>query len=356
MRFPAGMIPDTDTWKSGLRTAVGAGLASVITYLLALPQGYWAVITAIIIIQTRIGASLQAAGDRVIGTLAGAAFGFVAALLTPGTPLWTLFALIVCTGVLAMLAAKRPSLRIAPMTAAILLVATPSHTLALISAVHRVSEILIGCAIGIFVSLVVAPARSDTSLRNEGKHAVGLLAGLIDLDVANAGKAPDEAAIRTVGEDIHISLAKIETLANEVREEQASHISRSKADPFLLRHNLWGLRTSIFLFHRAMIQPSPVSDALSAPLGTVSEAVRAALLSLGDALAGGVAPPATNGLDDAIAGFDTAARAVAGQAAVPADQAAHAAAHVSNLIFALGQVRHSIEQLAGCVTDMADAT
>ena len=127
MRFPSALNPDPEVWKSGLRTAAAGGLAFICAEILALPQGYWAVMTAIVIMQASIGASLAAAADRFLGTLAGAALGLVFASVTPSTELGTIVALMLSTGMLGMLAARVPSFRIAPVTAAILLAAAPSR-------------------------------------------------------------------------------------------------------------------------------------------------------------------------------------------------------------------------------------
>ena len=55
MRFPSALNPDPEVWKSGLRTAAAGGLAFICAEILALPQGYWAVMTAIVIMQASIG-------------------------------------------------------------------------------------------------------------------------------------------------------------------------------------------------------------------------------------------------------------------------------------------------------------
>jgi hypothetical protein len=362
-------MPDADIWKAGLRTAVAGSLALLIAQLLALPQGYWSVMTAIVIMQTRLGASLKAAGDRVLGTLAGAAFGFVVALLTPSTPGWTWVGLIVSIGVLGMLAAYRPSYRVAPMTAAIVLVATPSHAVALISATHRVTEILIGCAVGILVSLVVTPARSDTSLRNEANHAIGLLVKLIGLEIAGPSGKPDEAAVKKVNDQIYNSYRTIDTLTREVQEERASHISRGSLDPERLRLCLRDLRTSTLFLRRVTRLPWPASlDAVMAgPAKAVTDEIGSCLLAIGGALSGQVAPPPTDNLEGSFAAFASASRSLieqaspagsdsAGTTVAPAAIDDHAVAYLSNLSFALEQVRYSTEKLAECVADMSGVT
>lgn len=53
------------------------------------------------------------------------------------------------------------------MTAAIMFVATPSHADVVVSAAHRVEEILLGCLVAIGVQLLVYPKRAETLLRVE---------------------------------------------------------------------------------------------------------------------------------------------------------------------------------------------
>jgi uncharacterized membrane protein YccC len=52
-----------------LRMTVAGLLAYVLAQLLALPQGYWAVFSAIIVMQASIGGSVKATIDRLIGTI-----------------------------------------------------------------------------------------------------------------------------------------------------------------------------------------------------------------------------------------------------------------------------------------------
>jgi uncharacterized membrane protein YccC len=54
-----------------LRMTVAGLLAYVLAKLFTLPQGYWAVFSAIIIMQASVGGSVKATIDRVIGTIGG---------------------------------------------------------------------------------------------------------------------------------------------------------------------------------------------------------------------------------------------------------------------------------------------
>src|SRR6185437_14021858 len=106
-------------YRSELRLVVqaltAAALSLLIAEALALPQGFWAVITALIIVQGSLGGTLGAGLDRVVGTLAVAP--------------------------VALLAAIRPSFRVAPVTAAIVLLASSGTASPLAAALDRVGEI-----------------------------------------------------------------------------------------------------------------------------------------------------------------------------------------------------------------------
>jgi uncharacterized membrane protein YccC len=60
-----------------MRTALAAALAYWLTGLLHLPGGYWAAISAIVVMQSEVGATMTASRDRLAGTAMGAIVGWV---------------------------------------------------------------------------------------------------------------------------------------------------------------------------------------------------------------------------------------------------------------------------------------
>jgi uncharacterized membrane protein YgaE (UPF0421/DUF939 family) len=58
-------------------------LSFALAQVLALPQGYWAVFTAVLVVQGSVGGSWKASVDRLVGTLLGAVYGAVIATLVP---------------------------------------------------------------------------------------------------------------------------------------------------------------------------------------------------------------------------------------------------------------------------------
>src|SRR5580692_1130596 len=149
-----------------LRMMISTTLAYALATALRLPQGYWAVLTAIIVTQNSVGGSLKAALDRLTGSICGALVGAAAALLVPShTPLILGITLIAALTPLAVLTAFYPSYRIAPITAIIVLMSTGSASHGpLVYALDRVLEITLGAVIGVVVSTLIAPARAYAQL------------------------------------------------------------------------------------------------------------------------------------------------------------------------------------------------
>ena len=66
-----------------LRMTVSALATFGVAEALGLSQGFWAVITALIVTQSNVGGSLKAALDRFAGSLLGAVYGSAVAFAIP---------------------------------------------------------------------------------------------------------------------------------------------------------------------------------------------------------------------------------------------------------------------------------
>ena len=61
--------------KQAIKTAIAGVLAIYITSLFRLPEGYWAAFSALIVMQSNVGATLSASRTRLAGTAVGAVVG-----------------------------------------------------------------------------------------------------------------------------------------------------------------------------------------------------------------------------------------------------------------------------------------
>jgi uncharacterized membrane protein YgaE (UPF0421/DUF939 family) len=87
----------------GFKTALAAVLAYYITAILSLDFGYWAVISAVIVMQVYVADSVEMCFYRFSGTLVGAALGVVVLLVIPKTAFFTGVALFVTVGICSFL-------------------------------------------------------------------------------------------------------------------------------------------------------------------------------------------------------------------------------------------------------------
>src|SRR5712671_6102511 len=155
--------------------AFGA-LAIATAFNLMLPL--WAVLTSLIVTQMSVGRSLKATRDYMLGTVGGAIYGGVVAVLIPHSGEVGLLALLVlAVAPLAFIAAINPSLNAAPVTAVIvLLVPTFRHINPLDSAIDRVIEVIVGAVTGLLVSFFVLPSRAHHQIRVGAARTIELLA------------------------------------------------------------------------------------------------------------------------------------------------------------------------------------
>ena len=163
------------------RVMVASFLSFMLARTLGLPQGYWVMLTAVIVMQSNIGSSLKAAVDRLTGTVVGALGGFLATLVAANSLVAEGLVIALVLGPLAFLSAANPRFKIAPITAIIVVLSRTGHEPAFWLAVERVGEILLGGLIGVAVALVVLPARAHSDLSERIGAVLSMLGELSGL-------------------------------------------------------------------------------------------------------------------------------------------------------------------------------
>jgi uncharacterized membrane protein YccC len=134
--------------------------------VLALPDGYWALITAIIVTQPAFHATLQAGRIRIIWTVIGAVAGFlVIAGAQAGWSLDLLFWIALLP--LAVMTAIRPELRLSGVTL-VVMVLVPG-TVSWHRPLDRVIDILIGTLASLLVSAI--PFRRKPAAEGAGQES-----------------------------------------------------------------------------------------------------------------------------------------------------------------------------------------
>ncbi len=171
MMFPRAATAENA--RQAIKTAVAGLVSMYVARLFHLPEGYWAAISALIVMQSNVGATLSASRTRLAGTAVGAVVGGAFVALwgdsIPG------FALAVALAFFLCFVLRLPdSQRLATVTVAIImLIGRPVSPWTV--ALHRFIEVSLGILIALVISLTLWPNRARRSLRE------GLAAALVKL-------------------------------------------------------------------------------------------------------------------------------------------------------------------------------
>lgn len=270
--------------RLGLRAAVAAVAADALAYFLSLPNGYWAVLTAILVVQSSIGASLSVAVDRVLGTVLGGVIGVICALIA-GASLPLTFALLGLGVVVTSTAAARfPSYKLAPVTVAIVLLSDPTHAQPIVSGFHRLFEIAVGGGVGLACALLIFPEQALRYLFPFCATALEASASLMEIgrDVL-LGRPVDASRVEGLNDQARVALRAADARVVEARAERAGRLA-NHPDPAPVVRSCRRLWHSVIILMRSARQPLP--EALVARMAPSFDATVAAQTQLMRALAG----------------------------------------------------------------------
>jgi uncharacterized membrane protein YccC len=154
--------------------ALRIGVAGIISIYLAnlfqLPQGYWAAISAFVVLGSDVKTTVRASGERLIGTAIGALAGAVFAYFGGSHLLWFGVAATI-TVLLCELLGLGQSYRLACVTVTIIMLIN-STTSPWNAALNRFLEVALGIVIALILS-AVPPGRIGVAPRSASPRAVG---------------------------------------------------------------------------------------------------------------------------------------------------------------------------------------
>ena len=209
-----GWLQDADH-RHGLQMALAVLLAYGASLALRLPEGFWAVMSALIVMRPNTGATLGAGWDRVRGTAIGTLCGLFGVWLRhEGASLPA--ATLPIVAVLAFVSGLVPALRSGPIAALIVVSSgdVAGHSAFGVAGL-RVVEIVIGIGAGLAVTGLAPSARA--ALRFDASCAALLrqLAGQSRQALLPDGRPAPEAASAS----LRIALRRLTLLAMDVERE-----------------------------------------------------------------------------------------------------------------------------------------
>ena len=186
------------------KTALAAALCWWLALRFGWRDGYWGSISAIIVLQSNVGATVSASRDRLLGTLIGAAIGFAFSFF--GVLPWNFIVAILVAIIVCGLLGLRNSSRLAGVTIAIImLVHKDGPRLEL--AADRVFEVIMGIIVALVVTTVIFPDRARMRLRDGlaqeflvlGNLFEAVLEGFSGAPAANLAELRKDAQLRMRG-------------------------------------------------------------------------------------------------------------------------------------------------------------
>jgi uncharacterized membrane protein YccC len=282
----------------------------------------------------------------------GGLVGALATYLKSNTLLQEGVVLSLTIAILAFGAAVRPSLKVAPITAAIVLIGQTQGMPPLEAAAWRVAEIIIGSVIGLAATLFVFPARAHGSVVEQSAQVMGQIADILELYRRRLAGEPVLEEVDTSHAAIRRSLASLETVMAEARREASSRLSVQTA-PEALPRTIWRVRNDTVTVERALSRPLPsaVAEKLAQPAMDMLAAESQALRAFADAVRADKAADRAV-LDTAHSNFQKAVetfRAAGLTRALGFDTAAR----VFGLIFAIENLYGNLRDLADRVDELA---
>jgi len=348
--------------RAAIRLALRTMLAGLITFTLAhlleLPQGYWAVLTSVIVMQASVGGSLKAGLDRMLGTVAGAIWGVSVTLAIPHHDTLTLgLTLAVALTPLALVAALKPNYRVAPVTAIIVLLSTTGVQLGPVRyAIDRVLEIGLGCLVGFAVSLLVLPARAHGLLAEAAEEVILALRDLLELLLQETTRSPDGTALAATHLRLSQALSRVEGLVDEVKRERANRLTDTPdAEPFA--RNLRRLRHDLTAIGRTVTEPlpQPARQYLEEAMGDLRLAISDYLVGSAASIRGRRVPPSLESVDKALLAFRDSMDRLR-QSGTLRDLGIDEVEQVFSLAFAVQQLRGDLSDLADRVAEHAKSS
>jgi uncharacterized membrane protein YccC len=149
--------------KQAIKTAVAGVISLWVTNLFHLPQGYWAAISALIVMQSNVGATLSASRTRLAGTAVGAVLGGLFFVLWGANTLAFALAVAIAFFVCDVLHLAE-SQRLATVTVAIIMLTGQTNS-AWVIALNRFAEVGLGILIALLVSLILWPNHARRRVR-----------------------------------------------------------------------------------------------------------------------------------------------------------------------------------------------
>jgi uncharacterized membrane protein YgaE (UPF0421/DUF939 family) len=218
--FAASYMPGL---KHATKTAIAAAASLYLAKFMKMPEGYWAAITAIIVMQSNVGATLTASWTRLVGTAIGAVVAGVFVQFF-GTSTLHFGIAVLLVVLICDLAGLADAYRLAGVTVAIVMLINrlaPAWAIA----GERFLQVGLGIVVGILTSVLVWPSRARESLRAGLAEALSAMGALFQ-SVIECNHAGDSRPIEEIRSHVKEILRRSDDLHVQAAHEGTAYADR----------------------------------------------------------------------------------------------------------------------------------
>jgi uncharacterized membrane protein YccC len=332
-------------------------LAFAVAQMLTIPlHGLWVVLTAVVVTQMSAGGSLRATAEYMVGTLSGVVYaGALGALIPHTTAIEESGLLALTIAPLALMAAIKPSFRVAPFSAVlVLLISGQLGQGPIQSATNRLLEVALGGALAMAVSLLVLPQRAYSLALDAATRILNRMAEFLPELLEGFSRNLDPVEVGRSQNEIGRAVIAFQATAAEARSERMVKLA-PEPDEGPLSRTLLRLRHDLVILGRAAAIPLPdvFARRLRPRLAELATEASKFLRGCATALNRRRNPPPLDAMDAALQTYVSEVVSMRREGLTRA-LSIEEAERVFTLAFALEQLYRNFSDLERCVKEHAE--
>lgn len=229
-------------YKDALRIATQSAVSAAATYAIltgfGLPQVFVGVLSAVLVVESSIGNTLEQSKGRVSATVVGSIIGFICATLIPYGAA-TAISLAIAMFIMNAISTFRPSWRYGVVAAVAIALGSPDNAIDM--SIDRIISIFIGITIGILSSLIFWPEKASSRANKHFRQALRVASERFTNALENtrtSGADDEETSVK-----FHNQLSNARDALKSIKIEDVSQL-RLQID------NVEKLYNSILIIHR----------------------------------------------------------------------------------------------------------
>lgn len=216
--------------QQSLRLLLSIALSSLIAYVCKLHEPYWALITSVIVTQSRIVQTLQTSRDQLVGALIGGAAGLIAILLQEYSQWPSLIVFTIVIIPMVALVAWRPSMRLGVVTLAVVFL-FPSPGGMFERPFDRIFSIIVGVIASLIASYLILRPQARCSAFIHARVAFDKIHILLH-SVLTSHIVWEE--VESMNDEVTAELRDVVSEIAEARKEHPNY-TLEHSDPTLVR-------------------------------------------------------------------------------------------------------------------------